>query len=246
IALRAAAGEPVTAALPRDVLARSLYGVDLNPAAVRLTELRLWLALVADDPTADVAAITPLPNLDGHVRQGDALLDPYTAASTLAGDAHWSAARAELARAATARHALFALTGARKRDAARELASAEALLARRLIDRGVDRIEARIDELLAAAKSPDLFGRRPGLAAGAQHRLRAPPGSRRGIRRARPRAHRARRRVRVARAGQTGDERVRRAPAPPLVVGHATRARRVLGRLGANLRRGRLPDGARR
>ena len=187
IALRAAAGEPVTAALRRDVLARSLYGVDLNPAAVRLTELRLWLALVADDPTADVAAITPLPNLDGHVRQGDALLDPYTAASTLAGDAHWSAARAELARAATARHALFALTGARKRDAARELASAEALLARRLIDRGVDRIEARIDELLAAAKSPDLFGRRPGLAAAERVRLGSLRMARRELRAARRR-----------------------------------------------------------
>src|SRR5205809_188691 len=47
IALRAAAGEPVMAALRRDVLARSLYGVDLNPAAVRLTELALWLALAA-------------------------------------------------------------------------------------------------------------------------------------------------------------------------------------------------------
>src|SRR5438309_835240 len=187
IALRAAAGEPVTAVLRRDVVARSLYGVDLNPAAVRLTELRLWLALVADDPTADVAAITPLPNLDGHVRQGDALLDPYTAASTLAGDAHWSAARAELARAATARNALFALTGARKRDAARELASAEALLARRLIDRGVDRIEARIGELLAAAKSPDLFGRRPGLAAAERVRLGSLRMARRELRAARRR-----------------------------------------------------------
>src|SRR5438552_10676089 len=56
IALRAAAGEPATAALRRDVVARSLYGVDLNPAAVRLPELRLWLALVAaDDAAADAA-----------------------------------------------------------------------------------------------------------------------------------------------------------------------------------------------
>src|SRR5439155_1363059 len=83
----------------RDVVARSLYGVDLSPAAVRLTELRLWLALVADDPTTDLAAVTPLPNLDGHVRHGDALLDPYTLAATLSGDAHRPEARAELARA---------------------------------------------------------------------------------------------------------------------------------------------------
>src|SRR6266480_7237564 len=109
VALRAAAGEPVTAALRRDVVARSLYGVDLNPAAVRLTELRLWLALVADDDTTDAAAVAPLPNLDGHVRQGDALLDPYTAATALAGDAHRPEARAELARAAAARRALYTL-----------------------------------------------------------------------------------------------------------------------------------------
>src|SRR5204863_4329399 len=121
VALRAAAGEPVTAALRRDVVARSLYGVDLNPAAVRLTELRLWLGLVADDDTADAAAVAPLPNLDGHVRQGDALPDPYTAATALAGNAPMPAARADLARAAAARRALYGLTGPRKRDAVREL-----------------------------------------------------------------------------------------------------------------------------
>src|SRR5438034_7480032 len=42
----------------------------------------LWLALIADDDTTDCSAITPLPNLDGHVRQGDALLDPLTLASS--------------------------------------------------------------------------------------------------------------------------------------------------------------------
>jgi len=149
--------------LRRDVVARSLYGVDLNPAAVRLTELRLWLALVADDDTADAAAVAPLPNLDGHVRQGDALLDPYTAATALAGNAPMPAARADLARAAAARRALYGLTGPRKRDAVRELAAGEAHLARRLIDHGVARLEARIAELLAAAKTRDLFGRRPGF-----------------------------------------------------------------------------------
>src|SRR2546430_6084101 len=33
----------------------------------------LWLALVADDDETDLTRIAPLPNLDGHVRQGDAL-----------------------------------------------------------------------------------------------------------------------------------------------------------------------------
>src|SRR5436309_1378305 len=187
VALRAATGEPVTAALRRDVVARSLYGVDLSPAAVRLTELRLWLALVADDPTTDLAAVTPLPHLDGHVRHGDALLDPYTLAATLSGDAHRPEARAELARAAAARRALYTLTGPRKRDATRELAAAEAQLARRLIDRGLERIEARIAELLAAARTRDLFGHRPGLGADQRVRLGRLRGARRDLRDARRR-----------------------------------------------------------
>src|SRR5439155_4494455 len=48
VALRQAAGDGPTLALKREVLAHSLFGVDLTPTAVRLTELRLWLALVAD------------------------------------------------------------------------------------------------------------------------------------------------------------------------------------------------------
>src|SRR2546425_1047033 len=190
VALRAATGEPVTAALRRDVVARSLYGVDLNPAAVRLTELRLWLALVAHDPTTDVAALAPLPNLDGHLRHGDTPLDPYTLAATLSGDAHRPEARAELTRAAAARRALYTLTGPRKRDATQELAAAEAQLARRLIERGLERLEARIAELLSAARTRDLFGRHPGLGADQRVRLSRLRAARRELRDARRRVAR--------------------------------------------------------
>ncbi len=83
--LRVTAGGGAAAPIRREVLAHSLYGVDLKLTAVRLSELRLWLALVADDDARDLARVTPLPNLDGHVRQGDALLDPLTLAATLTG-----------------------------------------------------------------------------------------------------------------------------------------------------------------
>ena len=63
----------------KEVLKENLMGIDLNPVAVRLAELRLWLAVVADDPTTDINSVTPLPNLDGVVRQGDTLLDPLGA-----------------------------------------------------------------------------------------------------------------------------------------------------------------------
>src|SRR5207247_214622 len=80
--------------------AHSLFGVDLKLTAVRLAELRLWLALVADDEEADLERIAPLPNLDGHVRQGDALLDPLALARSLAGGGGRgeTGSRAELAR----------------------------------------------------------------------------------------------------------------------------------------------------
>ena len=70
------AGEEPPAALRRRILERNLFGVDLNPMAVRLAELRLWLAVIAVDGTTDPEEVEPLPNLDGMVRQGDSLLDP--------------------------------------------------------------------------------------------------------------------------------------------------------------------------
>ncbi|MGH7675005.1 MAG: Eco57I restriction-modification methylase domain-containing protein, partial [Gemmatimonadales bacterium] len=190
VALREAAGFGPPAALRRDVLARSLFGVDLKLAAVRLTELRLWLALVAGDATADLHTVAPLPNLDGHVRQGDALLDPLTLAASLGGrDATGSdGERASLRRIAVARRTLFALAGPAKRAALLELGQAEAALAKQLLDRAVAALDARVAELLAMARARDLFGRRAGLAAGQRvvlRRLRAARGdlrrSRRGL-----------------------------------------------------------------
>lgn len=163
VALRCAAGEGPALAVKRDVLARSLFGVDLTPTAVRLTELRLWLALVADETTADLRAIAPLPNLDGHVRQGDALLDPLMLARSLGGTA-LRGGLAEARRLEAARRSLFQLAGPEKRGAQRELARAEAGLALRLLEDGRAALEASIKELLTLGRSRDLFGKRRGLA----------------------------------------------------------------------------------
>jgi hypothetical protein len=171
--LRACAGERDTPALKREIIAQSLYGVDVSPTAVRLAELRLWLTLVADDGATDAAAVAPLPNLDGHLRQGDALLDPYTVAATLAGNRLQAGAAArETAALAERRHRLFFLSGRAKLEAARELARAEAELAGTLYTRARAALEQQIHELLLAAKSPDLFGRRQGLRPGQRAWLR--------------------------------------------------------------------------
>ena len=162
-ALRCVAGEGPRAAVRRSVLAESLYGVDVKPTAVRLAELRLWLALVADDDTTDLARVLPLPNLDGHVRTGDALLDPLTVAAALGGGVAVISARAAVRRAATARRRLFHVTGIEKRAAETELRRAEAALGEQLLRRAVARLEGEIAGLLARAKERNLFGERRGL-----------------------------------------------------------------------------------
>lgn len=184
VALRQAAGEGPALALKRDVLAHSLFGVDLTLTAVRLTELRLWLALVADDVTADVGCIAPLPNLDGHVRQGDALLDPVTLAASLGGRAIRASAT-ETQRLAAARQRLFEVAGAEKRVAQAELNRAEAALAQRLLGDGIDMLAAAIRELLNIGRDRDLFGRRRGLSADQRVRLKRLRHSLRDLRDAR-------------------------------------------------------------
>ena len=169
VALRCAAGEGPAHAVKRDVLAHSLFGVDLTPTAVRLTELRLWLALVADDDTVDLDAVAPLPNLDGHVRQGDALLDPLALAGSLGGRG-LRIGGPEVRRLAAARRTLFDLAGPAKRAAQAELGRAEVALARRLFAQAGAGLEGAIGELLTVAKDRDLFGRRRGL--GPPERLR--------------------------------------------------------------------------
>ena len=181
--LRHAGREGPSCAVRRDVLARSLFGVDLKVTAVRLAELRLWLALVADEDAADLTRIAPLPNLDGHVRQGDALIDPLALARALAGGSPaLTNGASQLDRLASARRALFTFAGPAKRQALAELAAAEGALARRSFELAIQTLDARITELLAAAKDRDLFGRRRGLTADERTRLRHLRTSRRELR----------------------------------------------------------------
>lgn len=184
-ALRASAGEAPGAALRRDVLAHSLFGVDINPTAVRLAELRLWLALVADDDTVDALTVAPLPNLDGHVRQGDALLDPLTLARALVGGGGWAGARAEIERLAAARHALFSFSGPAKRAAARALANAETALAVDLFRGAERRLDEAVRAIVAEGRAPDLFGKRQGISAAERERLRRLRAGAREVRQAR-------------------------------------------------------------
>lgn len=65
-------------ALTRHLLTHNLYGIDRNPTAVRITELRLWLELLRCMRGMAVQKVDPLPNLDAAIRAGDAIVDPLT------------------------------------------------------------------------------------------------------------------------------------------------------------------------
>ncbi len=56
----------------RHAIQNCLYGVDIDPGAVEIAKLRLWLSLVVDEE--DVRQIKPLPNLDYRVVVGNSLL----------------------------------------------------------------------------------------------------------------------------------------------------------------------------
>ncbi|MDD3711127.1 MAG: TaqI-like C-terminal specificity domain-containing protein [Patescibacteria group bacterium] len=48
--------------LKRDILSRSLYGVDIEQTAIEITRLRAWLSIIVDIPEGE--KVEPLPNLE--------------------------------------------------------------------------------------------------------------------------------------------------------------------------------------
>ncbi len=73
-------GEAERVAIRRTVAERSLYGVDVNPMAVQLARLSLWLATLAAD--------RPLSFLDHRLQVGDSLLGTWIANLGRAPDTH--------------------------------------------------------------------------------------------------------------------------------------------------------------
>jgi len=55
----------------RNAIQESIYGVDIEPSAVDIAKLRLWLSLVVDED--DFGNIKPLPNLEYKIMAGDSL-----------------------------------------------------------------------------------------------------------------------------------------------------------------------------
>lgn len=133
----------------RDVLARSIFGVDINPTAVWLCQLRLWLAIVVDSG-ANADDVPPLPNLDRHIRAGDSLAGAAFDQVSISGGATLRRLRERYSRS----------TGVRKTTLARELDRAERKLVIAAAESELRLVTARRRDLLGAQRSRDLFGGR--------------------------------------------------------------------------------------
>jgi hypothetical protein len=143
------------AGLRRRIVERSLYGVDLKPGAVRLCELRLWLAIVsqADD---DANEIQPLPNLDRNILQGNSLLSPTDFLGDNRGDVYseWVyALRAQADLIARYRNAPHR----ERAQVSRLIRANDGRLASELLAKAID-LDEREQEVLCAPQR-DLFGR---------------------------------------------------------------------------------------
>lgn len=65
--------------IKKQTIQNCIYGVDIDPGAVEIAKLRLWLSLVVDYELDD---IEPLPNLDYKIMQGNSLLEELVLADT--------------------------------------------------------------------------------------------------------------------------------------------------------------------
>ncbi len=150
LALRAALSpEASRSTLSRAIVQTNLFGIDIDRGAIKLCELRLWLAIVCEAGDS----LAPLPNLDHRIRQGNALLPPLP----------FQRGRAPLPvepvrRLESLRRKYPAASGAEKRTLQKEIREAERALALSLV-------ETRLAENARAARqrfaeARDLFGGR--------------------------------------------------------------------------------------
>ena len=157
----------------RDVLARSISGVDINPTAVWLCELRLWLSVVVDSPECDPLRVPPLPNLDRQIRCADALAGPAFDVA-VGSDAGVTRLRERYGRA----------TGRRKQSLQRALDRAERTLAIEAMRLRLDAAARRRRDVLCALRGRDLFGGRRVATATERAALEGWRRQARGLRRA--------------------------------------------------------------
>jgi hypothetical protein len=161
--MRLECGEAASIAeVRRRVLMTSIFGVDLNPLAVWLCELRLWLSIVIESADRDPMRVVPLPNLDRHIRIGDSL-----AGGVFDNRVRFGGGR----RLTILRNRYMRAVGPRKRTLARAMDREERDAAINVLQREQARLRASRKEILIAIRARDLFGERHQPAREAQSHL---------------------------------------------------------------------------
>jgi hypothetical protein len=133
----------------RQLLTHSIFGVDRNPVAVWLCELRLWLSVVIECAETEITRVPPLPNLDHHIRVGDSLAG---------GNFRFAPPSARTLTALRERYTRA--TGPRKQSIALALQREERHRAMAALATQRDALRAERAALLSTLRARDLFGQR--------------------------------------------------------------------------------------
>lgn len=151
----------------RAMIHEHLFGVDIQHTAVRLCELRLWLALSSTLPAVPIDELPPLPNLSHRVCVGNSLLSPTDLVSLRAGKtsfASWantvegSSSGALVEELECLQRSYLTTHGPQKHAVRRRMGELEQQLQRTMLVARKESIEAKLEPFASLASSQDLFG----------------------------------------------------------------------------------------
>ncbi|MFB6264868.1 MAG: Eco57I restriction-modification methylase domain-containing protein, partial [Bradymonadaceae bacterium] len=152
------------------IVHRHLFGVDVQRTAVRICELRLWLALFAADSTEPGAIddLPALPNLSHRIGCGNSLLSPRdlvdlavdtdVPASAWAPGLDWGTRQRYRDRVRRTQSEFLRAHGPEKADLRSRIEELEDEFQRKCLEARLDHLEERVDPLDRLADSTDLFG----------------------------------------------------------------------------------------
>ena len=157
-----------------------LFGVDINPTAVRLCELRIWLAMLAALPELPAAQMPPLPNLSHRLCAGNSLIEPLDWLRFRAGDeaGAWVVGRPRLQeqkirRLAALQRDFTRAHGEEKQALKKALEAARLEVERELVQARRTKIAEKLRPLEDLKASQDLFGESTRLSKDQQRQLEA-------------------------------------------------------------------------
>lgn len=165
----------------RTLIHDHLFGVDIQHTAVRLCELRLWLALLTTLPDIAIAQMPPLPNLSHRVCAGNSLLAPddllnlrnqgapFAARDALLGD---QSLRDLIAQLEDTQRKYLTTHGTPKHNVRADLHALETRLQRAMLHIRRERLAANLSNLQKLSGSRDLFGGEVELSATQRTELR--------------------------------------------------------------------------